>query len=579
MYGPPMTTVPRTIAAALAAAGLLAAAPAAGAAPAPFGHACTPQNGVRFCPTPDLAPRVPSFDRVPLDVDVTLPPTGDGPFPAILLVHGLGGTKTNFQGTAGDYTNWGFARRGYAVVTPTARGFGASCGPAASRTPGCERGWTRLADIRYEVRDVQHLTGLLVDEGVVRPDAIGATGISYGGGMSTMLAHLRDRVRRTNGSFAPWRSPKGRRIRLTAAWPRWPWTNGEGIFIRNGRGAWSRRPIGVNVKAWSDAIFGVALRLGFVAPPGGELSADLTRWKQLLDAGSMGPKARAVLENSWLYHGVTSIGGTPAPLLFQSGWTDALFPAPQVLADYDRLLAADPRARVALQLGDLGHGAGNHALDNARFEREGIAFLDAWLRRSGRKPPPGQSTAFLTACPRNAPTGGGPYVARRFGELARGSLAFRAGRTLRLDQAGGDPALAAQLGLAGADCAARAPDPGTSAATFSAPSAGVTLLGQPLLTGRVRAKGRVGQIAARLWDLDPATGTQRLVTRGVYRLRDDQRGRFRFRLDGNGWRFEPGHRIVVELLGRDAPAYGASPGAFSATLTGVQARLPLREPD
>jgi dienelactone hydrolase len=153
-----------------------------------------------------------SFDGVPLDVDVTLPPTGDGPFPAILLLHGQGGTKTSFQGTAGEYTNWGFARRGYAVVTPTARGFGASCGSPASRTGGCERGWARLADIRYEVRDIQHLTGLLVDEGVVRADAIGATGISYGGGISTMLAHLRDRVRRTNGSFAPWRSPEGRRI-------------------------------------------------------------------------------------------------------------------------------------------------------------------------------------------------------------------------------------------------------------------------------------------------------------------------------------------------------------------------------
>jgi hypothetical protein len=576
-YGPPMTTVRRAIAAVFAGAAVLAAAPSASVAPAPFGRACTLHNGTRFCPTADLASRVRSFDGVPLDVDVTLPPTGDGPFPAILLLHGLGGTKTSFQRLTGEYTNWAFARRGYAVVTPTARGFGASCGTPASRTAGCQRGWARLGDIRYEIRDVQHLTGLLVDQGVVRPDAIGATGVSYGGGMSTMLAHLRDRVRRTNGSFAPWRSPKNRRIRLRAAWPRWAWTNGEGIFIRNGRGAWSRRPIGVNVEAWADAIFGVAFRAGFVAPPDGELSADLTGWKRLLDAGSTGPKARAVLENSWQYHGVTAVGGTPAPLLFQSGWTDALFPAPQVLADYDRLLAADPRARVGLQLGDLGHGAGSHALDDARFEREGIAFLDAWLLGTVRKPPPGQVTVFTTTCPRDSPAGGGPYVARRFADLARGSLAFRAGRTLRLTHAGGDAALGSALGLSGADCQPRPPDPATSATTFSAPSTGVTLLGRPLLTGRVQAEGRFGQIAARLWDLDPATSTQRLVTRGAYRLRDDQRERFRFALDGNGWRFDPGHRIVVELLGRDEPAYRASPGPFSATLTSVQARLPLRD--
>ena len=43
------------------------------APPNPFGHACAPQNGVLFCPTATDAQRVPSFDGVPLDVDVTLP--------------------------------------------------------------------------------------------------------------------------------------------------------------------------------------------------------------------------------------------------------------------------------------------------------------------------------------------------------------------------------------------------------------------------------------------------------------------------------------------------------------------------
>ena len=42
-----------------------------------------------------------------------------------------------------------------------------------------------------------------------------ATGVSYGGGMSTMLAFLKDRVRLPDGSFAPWTSPNGTPIRLT----------------------------------------------------------------------------------------------------------------------------------------------------------------------------------------------------------------------------------------------------------------------------------------------------------------------------------------------------------------------------
>src|SRR3954464_12686634 len=144
-----MSPVPRAALLAAAASALLALLPSAvatAAEPAPFGHACAPQNGVRFCPTPDLPSRPASFDGTPIDVDVTLPPSGDGPFPTILLLHGLGGTKKSFESTSGDqsYTNWFFAQHGFAVVTPTARGFGASCGRASAATAGCEHGWTRL---------------------------------------------------------------------------------------------------------------------------------------------------------------------------------------------------------------------------------------------------------------------------------------------------------------------------------------------------------------------------------------------------------------------------------------------------
>src|SRR5437879_487867 len=140
--------VPRSSLLGAATAAILALLPAAAQAePVPFGHPCTAQNGVRFCPTPDFASRVPRFDGTPLDVDVTLPATGDGPFPTILLLHGLGQDKTAFEGT-GDpaYNSSYFASKGYAVVTPTARGFGNSCGIPASRTAGCETGWTRLGD-------------------------------------------------------------------------------------------------------------------------------------------------------------------------------------------------------------------------------------------------------------------------------------------------------------------------------------------------------------------------------------------------------------------------------------------------
>ena len=79
----------------------------------------------------------------------------------------------------------------------------------------------RLADQRYEERDTQHLLGLLADQGIVKPRAIGVTGISYGGIQSHSLARLRDRIRLPDGSFRPWRSPNGRALRIAAACRVW----------------------------------------------------------------------------------------------------------------------------------------------------------------------------------------------------------------------------------------------------------------------------------------------------------------------------------------------------------------------
>jgi pimeloyl-ACP methyl ester carboxylesterase len=560
---------------------LLSVGSASAAAPTPFGHACTPQNGVRFCPTTDLASRPVSFDGTPLDVDVTLPPTGDGPFPTILLLHGLGGNKTSFEAAAGgdqSYTNWFFAQHGYAVVTPTARGFGNSCGAPASRTAGCAAGWTRLGDMRYEVRDVQTLVGQLVDEGVVRPDAIGSTGISYGGGFSTMLAFLKDRVRLPDGSYAPWTSPKGTPISLTAAWPRWLWSNGEAIFTRNGRGPWSRTPTGVEAQAYAGGIFAVAFS-GFVAPRGGELSSDITLWKSQLDIGKFDASTRQTLDNSYNYHGVAGVSGTPSPLLLQSGWTDALFPVNQALGAYDHIRKQSPTAPVALQIGDLGHAPGaNHLKDVAAFDAQGLSFFDAWLKGAGSKPAPGVVTAYTTVCPVLAPSGGGPYRASSFAGLARKTLRFGTTKSLKITSRGASAKLAAELSPlapSGSHCAVHTPDRG-SKAVLSTVAKGQTLLGQPVITGKVVAHGRSGQLDARVWDLNTATGKQRLVDRGAYRLKDDEKGSFRFTLDGNGWRFAKGHRIVVELLGRDAPTYGPSPAAFSATLTKVRVALPAR---
>src|SRR3954462_13504935 len=164
---------------------LVSGAEAAAAPPRPFGTLdCAPQDGVRFCPG-TVATRVRTFDGVPLDANVALPATGDSGLPLVVLSHGWGQAKPGLA----DMQPW--AERGYAVLAFSTRGFGDSCGSASSRAAdpaGCPKGWIPLAAVRYEARDIQYLAGLMADDGFGDPQPIGASGISYGGGVSLELA-------------------------------------------------------------------------------------------------------------------------------------------------------------------------------------------------------------------------------------------------------------------------------------------------------------------------------------------------------------------------------------------------------
>jgi hypothetical protein len=100
------------------------------------------------------------------------------------------------------------------------------------------------------------------------------------------------------------------------------------------------------------------------------------------------------------------------------------------------------------------------------------------------------------------------------------------------------------------------------------------MLGLPTVETRIETKGRGGLIAARLWDLHG--GKQLLVSRGVYRLRDKQRGRIVFQLFGNGWRFASGHTAKLELLGRDPHYLRTSNFRFSVDFRRTRVDLPGR---
>jgi len=574
-----------------ATATVVLAAPAAHAAPPqPFGHACTPQDGVLFCPTGNDGQRVPSWDRVPLDVDVTLPPTGDGPFPTIVMMHGWGGTKTSFERHSPDdgYNNVFFAQHGYAVVTYTARGWGRSCGRPDSRTsPACDRGWIHLADHRYEGRDTQHLLGLLVDQGITRPSAIGVTGVSYGGIQTLNLARLRNRVRRPDGSFVRWKSPKGTPLQIKAGYARWPGSdltyalqpNGRFTDFRTPRRNDAIRPGGVNKKSYNDGLYGLGVAAGFYEPAGGAFNADITTWKMLSDRGEP-ERRRALAVGRELsgFHSWVGLSGPSAALIVQNGWTDDLFPAPEALRVY-RTFTAAPGARLSLQLGDLGHARGsNDPGMTAAMTAQADSFFDFYLKGhgQGRAPRHGSVLAYTQTCPGYAPMA--RFRAENWERLHPKSVAMRHRGALRVSSQGGDPATGAAIDpIAGGGkaCATvpaeRASGTATIERRFGKP---FTLLGMPTVESRIRTKGRGGFIAARLWDVH--AGQQLLVSRGVYRLRDNQQGRIVFQLFGGGWKFMRGHTAKLELLGSDPNYLRTSNFKFSVRLARTTVQLPGR---
>jgi hypothetical protein len=563
--------------AALAAA-LALATPAAAAPPAPFGHPCTPRSGVLFCPTDTLGDRVPTWDGVPLDVDVTLPATGDGPFPTLFLEHGYPGHKGTFEtltaegdgGATYHYNNVFYAQQGYAVVNLSARGFGRSCGVPESRTAGCERGWTHLADQRYEVRDVQHLMGMLVDQGVADPQRLLVSGLSGGGGRAIALAFLKDRIRRPDGSFAPWTSPSGTPLAIARAFSRWGWYDLPSALVPNGRPragrvgseATSTHPVGIPKRHWLELLY-LGGTVGFLSPPGADPQADLTTWLRLADTDPDSERVRDVVATLARYiGGGVGIPGTPAPLLMEDGWTDELFPGDEALRAAKRARRAGGTASV--MLGDLGHGwAGNAAATDRAFNDAGAAFL-------GGAPTPGVLVAPST-CPKGSARP--PLTASTLGALQTGTLRLRKRDAHTLTSAGGDRDVARALdGTSGTWCD-RVEVSGRNAIVLQRRSRGETLIGSPQIRAHVRARGDDAQLAARLLDVDAGEG--RLIARGVVRVTDNE-DRLRLNLHPNFYEFPEGHRIRLELLGSDPP-YAQDPTAdFRVRVRNVRLRLPVR---
>jgi fermentation-respiration switch protein FrsA (DUF1100 family) len=529
-----------------------------------------------------------------IDLDVVLPPQPsgeDGPYPVIGLFHGWGGHKIGLE----DARVQQWAEAGYAVFSMSDRGWGNSCGgsdPDRLNPTICGQGYNHLMDDRYEVRDAQYLISILADEGVAQPKKIGATGVSYGGGMSMALATLRNRTMLPGGELIPWKSPGGKEMELAAAVPQWPWTDLAYSLMPNGstldfvtdspyEGPEGKARIGIEKASFVSGLYGTGLATSNYSLTDKE--ADLNGWYALINSGEpyeSKPQTQEILDQITTYHSSYYIDHSqpPAPLLIQNGWNDDLFPVDEAVRYYNRTRAQYPGDPISLFLMDDGHARSqNKAADEALFLQRENAWFDHYLKGTGTAPS-SSAEALTTTCPSTSASEG-PYKADNWQDLSPGEIHLDGTAAQTIVPGAGDPnsgkAFDPIAGGGACATAAGADQPGIANYRLPVPAPGFTLLGSPTVVADLATTNVDSELAARLVDVLP-NGEERLVARGL--LRPGNGGAaVVFQLHPQGYRFAGGDTAKLELLPSDSPYARPSNLQTPITVSNLRLRLPVLE--
>lgn len=280
-----------------------------------------------------------NVNGVTLDTRLYLPKTSDQ-VPALLLGHGFGGTKESVTADAQD-----LAGQGYAVLTWTARGFGASTGQI------------HLNSLEHEVRDAQGLLDWLAQRPEVRLDSagdprVGVLGGSYGGALALLLASQDQRV--------------------DAIVPMITW-NDLGTSLFSG---------GVFKKAWAGLFFAGGIGRGATGNPQcGRWAAEVCEtYLRVAETGILDDEARQVLASR---SPAQVLDGIEAPTLLVQGAADSLFPLSE--ADANAKGITNALVRVAWFTGGHDGGSGPTS-DQNRVKFLMLQWFDHYVKGSGDAP-------------------------------------------------------------------------------------------------------------------------------------------------------------------------------------------------
>lgn len=562
------------------------------------------QVGNRICG--NSTAQVATWDGMPIDVSVAFPPASgsDTNWPVVGIFHGWGGSK--ILPTSATAQRW--LNQGYAVFSITDRGWGSSCGGAnlgLEKTGACKKGYIRLMHNAYEVRDVQYLLGKLADEGVIDPQKIGATGGSYGGGMSLQLGALKDRVQMPDGSLVQWQSPNGTPMKIAATAPEFPWSDLAQSLMPNGssldyvadspyEGVNGDHRFGIQKNNWNGSLFLAAQVLGYLAPTSGagypDVTANLSAWNTFNSTG--GPydgqtlaiqQATELRNHSGYYQDLSQ---PPAPALLSSGWNDDLFPVDETVRYYNKVRSKFPNTPMKMFDLDFGHNpraATVAPADAAKLVAAENAWFDKYVKGTGSTPSnaTGGVDILTSNCSGTATTAGTQFTADDWASLAPGEIVLQDGSTKTVVAPGTAPS---QAFTSGNICSVtQAAGDNASAATYklaAAPASGFTIAGSPTIIAEFNTVGANDMLAGRLYDVAPG-GTQQLIARGLYRPLAVGGGYTKqvWQLHPQAWKVAAGHVVKLELLTQDSTYARLTPTSGPGVRNSVGVRnLELRLP-
>lgn len=505
--------------------------------------------------------------EVALDTSVFVPADdtpgadADGRRAAVVLTHGLGGSKASVAGQARQV-----AAEGYVVLTYTARGFGRSGGLIHLDSPD------------YEVADLSAMIDVLAERDDVRLDGdgdprVGIAGGSYGGAVALMAAGTDDRVDAIVPAIT-W-NDLGQ-----ALFPQGAVTNADEKAATPADVAPVDDP-GVLKRRWAGLLFAAGLAGGLPGPADGSEEPS-TPSRPVAGAAPGATCGRFAPDVCAVYTDASTTGepsaeglellrrSSPAPLLDRieaptllvQGLQDSLFGLDQ--ADANARGIAANGTPVAVHWVDGGHDSTGGSTVGPDMTEPALAWFDHYLR-GGADP----STDFTFAMPQSILEDGAPErrSAPEYATSYVRTLALDGDTQTMLSPPGGEPAAltglpgtgpllgaAAGLGNAGYRLAVL---PGESATFDSAPvRSTTTVVGAPRVRLSVASSTTNATLFVSAWVVSPDDGAalpRQLVS--PVRLEGLTPGEARevdVALPASAYRVERGQRLRVVVSSTDS---------------------------